>query len=157
MSNTAEHIATRSAEVMWSQDLASQKLGMSLIEVRPGYAHMQMTVNEQMINGHKTCHGGYLFTLADSAFAFACNTYNQVTVAASASIDFLAPAWLGDVLTAEAQERSRAGRTGVYDVLIRNQNDQQIALFRGKSYRIKGTLFDDPASPTEPSTNGSQD
>ena len=133
--------AERSAEVMMSRDPASQRLGMVLEEIRPGYARMRMTVGENMINGHKICHGGYVFTLADSSFAFACNTYNRVTVAAGAAIDYLAPAYLDDVLTAVAEERSLAGRTGVYDVVISNQDNKRIALFRGKSYRIQGTLF----------------
>ena len=140
-----QQIAERSAQAMLANDPASRRLGMKLEEVRPGYALMRMTITEQMINGHNICHGGYVFTLADSAFAFACNTYNRSTVAAGASIDFLAPSFLDDVLTAEAEERSLAGRTGVYDVLLTNQDGKRIALFRGKSYRIQGTLFSEPA------------
>lgn len=137
-----QQLAERCAEAMMARDPASLRLGMALVEIGPGYARLRMTVSETMINGHQTCHGGYLFTLADSSFAFACNTYNQVTVASGAAIEFLAPAYLGEVLTAVAEERSRAGRTGVYDVRVTNQDDKAIALFRGKSYRLKGTLLD---------------
>jgi acyl-CoA thioesterase len=97
-----------------------------------------------MLNGHGTCHGGYIFTLADSAFAYACNSYNLTTVAAGCTIDYLAPGREGDVLTAIAQERSASGRTGVYDIEVINQRGEKIALFRGKSYRIKGHVIDLP-------------
>ena len=104
-----------------------------------------MTVRDDMLNGHAICHGGFIFTLADSAFAFACNSYNLNTVASGCSIDFLAPARLGDVLTAHAQEKGASGRTGVYDIVVTNASGQNIALFRGKSYRIQGHVVDDQA------------
>jgi acyl-CoA thioesterase len=137
---TAQAIAERAASAMFDQDLASQKLGMRIAEVRPGYARLVMAVREDMVNGHEICHGGLIFTLADSAFAFACNTYDAVTVAAAASIEFLLPAHLGDELTATAEERSRSKRTGVYDVVVRNQNGESVALFRGRSHEIGGSV-----------------
>ena len=103
-----------------------------------------MTVRGDMLNGHAICHGGFIFTLADSAFAYACNSYNLVTVASGCSIDFLAPAREGDVLTARGVERSASGRTGVYDIEVFNQRGEKIALFRGKSYRIKGHVIEEP-------------
>ena len=113
---------------------------MRILEVRPGYARLAMTVREDMVNGHKICHGGLIFTLADSAFAFACNTYDLVTVAASGSIEFLLPGRLGDELTAVAEERTRSKRTGVYDVAVRNQHGECVAMFRGRSHEIGGSI-----------------
>ncbi|OZI51292.1 hydroxyphenylacetyl-CoA thioesterase PaaI [Bordetella genomosp. 4] len=125
---------------MYAADAASQGLGMQVVEIAPGYARLTMPVRSDMLNGHQTCHGGFLFSLADSAFAFSCNSRNVSTVASGCTIDFLAPGFAGDVLTAVAQERSLAGRTGVYDVTITNQDGKQLALFRGRSYRIKGQI-----------------
>jgi acyl-CoA thioesterase len=133
-------LAKAAAEVMWKDDRASKWLGMKLEEVRSGYARMSMRVTESMVNGHDLCHGGFIFTLADSTFAFACNSHNQRAVAAGCSIEFLAPALLGDELTAEGVEQALAGRTGVYDMRVTNQKGETIALFRGKSATIKGTL-----------------
>ena len=133
-------LARAAAEAMWKGDRASKWLDMRLEEVRPGYARMSMRVAENMVNGHDLCHGGLIFTLADSTFAFACNSHGQRAVAAGASIEFLAPAHLGDVLTAEGVERALAGRTGIYDMRVSNQKGELIALFRGKSATIKGTL-----------------
>ena len=104
---------------------------------------MTMTVRDDMLNGHAICHGGFIFLLADSTFAFACNSYNRNTVAQGCSIDYLAPAHSGDVLHAVGVERSRSGRTGVYDIEVRNQRNETIALFRGKSYRIKGSVIEE--------------
>lgn len=137
---SAEDMARRCAEAMWENDFASKSLGMQLREVRPGFARMSMQVRQDMVNGHAICHGGIIFTLADSTFAFACNTANRVTVASGGRIDFLAPAQLGDVLTATAEECSRAGRTGVYDVRVHDQNGKLIALFRGNSYALAREL-----------------
>ncbi len=106
---------------------------------------MTMTIRADMLNGHATCHGGFIFTLADSAFAFACNSYNLTTVAAGCSIEYLAPAREGDVLTATAREQSLNGRSGVYDIDVKNQRSETIALFRGKSTRIKGHVVEPPA------------
>jgi acyl-CoA thioesterase len=139
-----QSVAERSAHAMYAQDHASQTLGMRILEVRPGYARLSMTVREDMVNGHKLCHGGLIFTLADSAFAFACNTYNSVTVASAASVEFLLPARLGDELTATAEERSRTKRTGVYDVVVRNKQGESVALFRGRSHEIGGSIATEP-------------
>ena len=133
-------LARAAAEAMWKEDRASKWLGMRLEEVRPGYARMSMRIVENMVNGHDLCHGGFIFTLADSTFAFACNSHNQRAVAAGCAIEFLAPAHLGDVLVAEGVEKALAGRSGVYDMRVTNQKGELIALFRGKSATIKGTL-----------------
>ena len=134
-------LAEATANAMYARDNATQSLGMQIHEVRPGYARLSMTVRADMLNGHASCHGGFIFALADSAFAFSCNSRNQVTVASGCSIEYLAPGALNDVLTAEATEQSLAGRTGVYDILVSNQDGKRIALFRGKSYRIKGEVI----------------
>jgi acyl-CoA thioesterase len=123
---------------MMAQDAASRGLNIRLTHISPGAAHMDMTVLPGMLNGFATCHGGYITTLADSAFGFACNSYNELTVASGLSVDFVAPAYEGDVLTARAIEVSLSGRTGVYDVMVFNQNADCIAVFRGRSHRIKG-------------------
>lgn len=135
---TPQQIAEASRDAMWAEDRASQSLGMAVTAVGPGTATVTMAVRETMLNGHDSCHGGYVTLLADSAFAFACNAYNEVTVAAGLDINFAAAAHQGDVLTAEAREVSKAGRTGVYDVTVRNQRGQVIAVFRGRSYTLKG-------------------
>jgi acyl-CoA thioesterase len=131
---------------MFARDRASQAMGMRIANVGPGRAELTMKVRADMLNGHATCHGGFIFTLADSAFAFACNSANLTTVASGCSIDFIAPAREDDVLTAIGQERSLSGRTGVYDIEVRNQRGETVALFRGKSYRIKGHVIAE-ASP----------
>ena len=137
---TPEEIARRSAEAMWAGDRASRELGMSLDAVGPGTATVSMTLTESMVNGHAIGHGGYTFTLADSAFAFACNSYNRSTVAAGADIRFRRPTHLGDRLVAAATERSREGRDGVYDVLV-TVGDEVVAIFVGRSKEIGGTLY----------------
>ena len=146
MTVTPEELAKRCAEAMWRDDRASQALGMSLDAVGPGTATLSMTVTDSMINGHEICHGGLIFTLADSAFAFACNAYNKVTVAQHCSVTFLAPAKLGDRLTARAEERSLNGRSGIYDIRVDNQDGKAIAEFRGHSRTIKGHLVPDLAA-----------
>jgi len=113
---------------------------MRLIAVKPGYARLTMLVRSDMVNGHRICHGGLIFSLADSAFAVSCNTYNESTVAAAASIDFLAPARQGDELSAEANELWRSGRSGLYEITVTNQRGERIALFRGRSQRISGAV-----------------
>jgi acyl-CoA thioesterase len=134
-------LANRVGEAMFSADVASrQTMGMQLVFCRPGQAQMSMQVSLAHLNGHKICHGGFIFTLADSTFAFACNSHNKVAVAASASIEFLKPAQLHDVLTCEGQEIVLNGRHGVYDMTVRNQHNEVIALFRGKSAQIQGTV-----------------
>lgn len=125
---------------MYARDPASQAMGMVLDHIAPGHARMHMSVRADMLNGHQLCHGGYVFALADSTFAFACNSYNQSAVGTSCAIDYLAPGRLGDVLTAEALEKSLQGKSGVYDVRVANQDGQTVALFRGKSLRIGGEV-----------------
>jgi acyl-CoA thioesterase len=136
----AQQLAELAGKTMYERDPASQKLGMTLDEIRPGYARMSMRVREDMLNGHGTCHGGYIFMLADSAFAFACNSHNFNTVGAGCSIDYLAPGREGDVLTAEAVEQALSGKTGVYDIVVTNQEGRKLALFRGKSHRVNGMV-----------------
>lgn len=129
------------AESMYARDRASQWLGLKLIEVREGFAQMTMEVKPHMANGHDIGHGGLTFALADSTFAFACNSYNINAVAAACSIEFLAPARVGDVLTATAQEQALVGRSGIYDVRVTNQRGEIVALFRGKSAQIRGSVI----------------
>ncbi len=143
-SQEAQSLAERVATGMYARDRASQAMGMRIAAIGPGYAELTMTVRADMLNGHAICHGGFIFTLADSAFAFACNSYNLTTVASGGAIDFVAPAREGDVLTAMARERSVSGRTGVYDIEVTNQRGETVAYFRGKSYRIKGHVVEDP-------------
>ncbi len=133
-----QQTAERVGAGMLANDRASRTLGMQVLEIAPGTAVLKMTVLEDMLNGHQTCHGGLISALADSAFAFACNSYNELTVASGFGIDFLAPARQGDVLTARCTEVSRTGRTGVYDAAVTNQHGERIAVFRGRSYAIKG-------------------
>ena len=144
---TAQALAERAAQHMFASDRASQALGLRIERVAPGSAEMSMIVRDDMLNGHAICHGGFIFLLADSTFAFACNSYNRNTVAQGCSIEYLAPAHGGDVLRASAVERSRTGRTGVYDIEVRNQHGRTVALFRGKSYRIDGHIVDDHEVP----------
>ena len=134
-------LAQASAEHMYARDNATQALGIQLIDVGPGSACMQMRVRPDMLNGHATCHGGFIFTLADSTFAFACNSYNLHTVAAGCTIEFLAPAYEGEVLEAHATEQARSGKTGVYDVVVTNADGKKIALMRGKSHQISGSVI----------------
>lgn len=125
---------------MMSRDTTAQWLGIALDEVRAGYARMHMRVRPEMANGHGICHGGLIFTLADTAFAYACNSHNKVALASSCMIDFLSPGQVGDVLSAEAAEQVLKGRHGVYDVRIANQQGELIAVFRGKSAQLKGAV-----------------
>jgi len=143
----AIELARRCADAMWDEDAASQRLGMRVDAVAPGRAVVSMPITERMINGHGLCHGGLIFTLADTAFAFACNTYNQRTVAQQGAITFLAPARHGDRLTAVAEERVRVGRNGVYDVRVTDQDGTVIAEFRGNSRTIAGRLVADDGAP----------
>ena len=143
MSLSPEEIARRSAEAMWARDDATKWLGATLESVGPGTAVTSMVVEKHHTNGHDICHGGYIFTLADSAFAFACNSYNQIVVAQSNVITFVAPGKLGDRLTAEAVEVARFGRSGIYDVTVKDQDGRLIAEFRGNSRVIKGQHFDE--------------
>ena len=132
--DTADHVGTG----MMANDQACQALGIRVIHIAPGRATMTMTVRPDMLNGFAICHGGLITTLADSAFAYACNSYNELTVASGLSVDFVAPGREGDVLTAVAEEVSLAGRTGVYDVNVTNQRGERIAVFRGRSHTMRG-------------------
>lgn len=133
-------MARRCAQEMWARDTASRSLGIRIEVLAPGEVRATMEVLPGMLNGHDVCHGGYLFTLADTAFAFACNAYGKVTVAAGGLIDFLRPAKAGDRLTALAAERHRGRRNGVYDVAITNQAGETVALFRGRSHVTERSL-----------------
>lgn len=140
---TPQELAEACAAVMWNDDNASQRLDMTLEHIAPGEATVSMTVTDKMTNGHGNAHGGYTFTLADSAFAFACNTYNQAAVAQHCSITYIAPGASGDRLTAKAREISRNGRSGIYDVCITREDGMVIAQFRGHSRTINRTLLPD--------------
>ena len=143
MTMTPQDRATRSAAAMWSEDGASQWLGMTLVSVDEGTAAMTLVVEKHHCNGHGMCHGGITFSLADSTFAFACNSRNQVTVAQNNMITYIAPARVGDTLTATAREVSLIGRSGIYDVRVTNQKGETIAEMRGLSRSIKGHLFEE--------------
>ncbi|MGH1367886.1 MAG: hydroxyphenylacetyl-CoA thioesterase PaaI [Maritimibacter sp.] len=140
---TDEERARRSAQAMWSTDRASQALGMEITDIGPGHATLTMTIGTDMANGHGIAHGGYIFTLADSAFAFACNSYNTLVVAQNNAITYLTPGRVGEVLTAHATEAHRAGRSGIYDVKVIGGDGRQVALFRGHSRQISGTHFEE--------------
>ena len=142
---TPQQTADLVREGMLRNDRASKALGMRVVEVAPGGATLTMTVRDDMLNGHDLCHGGLIATLADSTFAFACNSRNELTVASGFGIDFIAPGRLNDVLTARCSEVSKAGRTGVYDTEVTNQRGERIAVFRGRSYTMKGK----PAVPEQ--------
>lgn len=150
-----DQLARAAAQAMYESDACSRALGIELVEVRAGYARLSMAVRPDFLNGHRTCHGGLIFTLADSAFAFACNSYNVNTVAAGCSIEFLRPVQPDERLTAEAVERVLSGRTGVYDITVTNRAGETVALFRGKSAQIRGTVIPAPdaserIAPTAP-------
>lgn len=145
----AQRLAELTAQAMLARDEASRKLGMSLEEVRPGFARLRMAVRAEMLNGHGMCHGGIVFSLADSAFAVACNTHNEVTVAAAAAIDFLAASRLHDELIAQAREVWRSKRSGIYEVTVSNQRAETVALFRGRSHCVGGAIVN-PTPPHPP-------
>jgi acyl-CoA thioesterase len=134
---SSDDLARACAEAMWQEDDASKGLGMEIVEVRQGQATLAMTVKPHMVNGQRIAHGGFIFALADSAFAFACNTHNERTVAAHCDISFLKPGKLGDRLVAVAREISRSGRSGIYDVRV-SADDVVVAEFRGHSHTIGG-------------------
>lgn len=136
--STPQQVAEAARDAMWKDDRASKMLGLQVVAIGPGSATVTMTVREDMLNGHDICHGGLITTLADSAFAFACNAYNEVTVASGFDVNLIAAAKRGDLLTATAREVSKAGRTGVYDIDVVNQRGEPVAAFRGRSYTMKG-------------------
>ena len=138
----AKALAQQVAESMFAVDTATKDtMGMTILSCEPGRAVLRMTVRALHLNGHQICHGGFIFTLADSTFAFACNSYNKAAVAAGCSIEFLKPAKLGDVLTCEGIEQTLSGRHGIYDMRVTNQHGDTIAMFRGKSAQIQGTVI----------------
>ena len=143
MTMSDQERAEKAAAALCSGDQASQHLGMNVEAISPGCAVLAMTVDARHTNGHGTCHGGVIFTLADSAFAFACNSRNQATVAQHANVTFMAPAQVGDRLVATAREVTQRGRSGVYDVQVTNDAGSTIAEFRGLSRMVQGTLFDE--------------
>lgn len=141
----ADKLAEAVGNSMFGSDVASREtMGIQLLECKPGYARMSMEIKALHLNGHKICHGGFIFTLADSTFAFACNSHNTVAVAAGCSIEFLKPGQLGDILTCEGVEQTLIGRHGIYDMQVSNQHGEVIAMFRGKSAQIKGTVVPMP-------------
>jgi acyl-CoA thioesterase len=139
----ANQLAAACADSMYARDRAAQKMGITIREVKRAYACLHMKVRKDMLNGHDICHGGYIFALADTAFAYACNSYNKVTVAQNCDIDFLQPGKEGDELIAEAKERVRGGKTGLYDVTVSRVEGEILAHFRGRSYQLNGVLLDD--------------
>lgn len=142
MSTDAHTLAQQVATAMFAVDTATKDtMGMEILTCEPGRAVLRMPVRELHLNGHQICHGGFIFTLADSTFAFACNSYNKVAVAAGCSIEFLKPAKLDDVLTCEGVEQTLSGRHGIYDMRVTNQHGETIAMFRGKSAQIQGTVI----------------
>ena len=143
MKLTAKERAARSAEAMWADDKASAAMGMTIVDVDEGIATLTKTVGIDDLNGHGICHGGIIFSLADSAFAFACNSRNQSTVAQHNAISFIAPAREGDKLTAVASEVNLSGRNGLYDIAVSNQDDVLIAHMRGASRAVNGSNFDE--------------
>ncbi len=142
-SQARQHLAERAVEALWRGDSASRQLGMFIEACGPGCATVTMRIRPDMVNGHGICHGGLIFALADSAFAFACNSHGDNTVAAGAAIEFLRPAREGDLLRAVAAERWRRGRSGIYEIEVQNQEGEAVALFRGRSHQIAGRLIDD--------------
>lgn len=146
----ADEIARASAQAMWADDAACQALGIKVLEVRPGYARLEMAIAKHMVNGHGMCHGGYIFTLADSAFAYACNSFGQRAVAQQCAITYVSPGRLGTRLVAEAAARVQQERSGIYDVTVRDDKGAVLAEFRGHSRTLPGSLIDkaEPAPPT---------
>ena len=140
MHKTAQQLAEAAAAAMTTRDRCTHALGIELMEAGPGSARMRMAVREDMANIHNTCHGGLIFTLADSTFAVACNSYNKNAVAVTCLIEYMRPAYVGDMLTAGGREQGLEGRSGVYDIRVENQKGELVALFRGKSTQIKGEV-----------------
>jgi acyl-CoA thioesterase len=147
---TPDEIARACAQAMWQQDDASRGLGMELVEVKSGQATLAMTIKPHMVNGQRIAHGGFIFTLADSAFAFACNSHNERVVAAQGNITFIKSGKLGDRLVATAREVSRSGRSGIYDVNVTSEDGTVIAEFRGHSRVIAGTWLPTSETDTKP-------
>lgn len=145
---TPQERAERASASMFENDVASPALGMRIDQVAPGSATLSMLVRADMLNGHRICHGGFIFTLADSAFAFACNSYNTMCVAQQNQITFVAPGKLGERLTAQANEVTRQGRSGTYDVIVTGEDNRTVALMRGLSRQVSGHHFDENEGQT---------
>jgi len=146
MSMTPQERARKVGESMFSVDVAAREtMGIEMVSVAPGQAVLRMVVKAMHLNGHQICHGGFIFTLADTTFAYACNSYNKNAVAAGCSIEFLKPGHEGDVLTCEGQEQALQGRHGIYDMKVMNQKGEVVAMFRGKSAQIPGQVFPEEA------------
>ncbi|MBT9553020.1 MAG: hydroxyphenylacetyl-CoA thioesterase PaaI [Hydrogenophaga sp.] len=144
---TPQERAIRVGEVMFAVDIAAREtMGIQIVSVAPGHAVLRMAVKPLHLNGHQICHGGFIFTLADTTFAYACNSHNKNAVAAGCSIEFLKPAHAGDVLTCEGVEQTLQGRYGIYDMKVSNQKAEVVAMFRGKSAVIPGTVFPEEES-----------
>lgn len=139
--DTAQQLAERCVAAMLERDPASNGLGMRLLRVAPGEAELSMQVAPHMLNGHRNCHGGFIFTLADSAFACACNSFDRITVGQSCTIHYIRPVMAGTVLTARAWRVAEAGRSGIYDVLVVDEQEQAVATFRGQSRTIGGSML----------------
>ncbi|HKO08748.1 MAG TPA: hydroxyphenylacetyl-CoA thioesterase PaaI [Alphaproteobacteria bacterium] len=140
----AQRLADAVGKGMYARDRAAQALGIRLVEIRPGHALTRMSVRQDMVNGHDTCHGGLIFTLADAALGYSCNSHNRNAVAQHCTITFLKPAKLGEVLTAEATEQTLGGRNGVYDIKVTNERGELVALFRGNSRVVAGEVVPEP-------------
>ena len=140
---SADELALACAKSMYERDRASQCLGIRIAEIKEGFALLKMLIRADMLNGHDICHGGFIFTLADTAFAYACNSRNRTTLAQSCTIDFVRPGREGEELSAQAQERTRAGRTALYDVTVYGQDGEVLAHFRGRSYSVRGEVIED--------------
>ena len=141
-------LAVAVAKIMQKEDSCALALGIEVLEVRPGFARLCMRIREDMVNGHKIAHGGMIFTLSDTAFAFACSSHNKRAVAAACSIEFLRATQVGELLTATATEQTMSGRHGIYDVRVTNQDGDLVALFRGKSTQIRGHFVDEAGAET---------
>ena len=150
MGLTAQQIAERCTEVMWPDDHAARGLGIVITSTTPGGAIVTMKIRQDLVNGHGICHGGFIFALADTNFAYACNSFNHRAVAAGVDINFIAPAHLGDRLTAHGHARHQGGRSGTYDIEVSDPQGKLIAIFRGRSTRIKGHFFEMPDNPASP-------
>ena len=139
---TPQQLAEQCAALMWQEDHAARGLGMAICQVGPGTATLSMPVRQDMVNSHGTCHGAFIFAVADAAFAYACNSDNHRAVAGGADINFLAPALLGEVLTAFGTRRQQGGRSGIYDIEVSDRQGTLVAVFRGRSVRVKGQHLD---------------
>lgn len=144
---TEEQLARACAESMYSRDTAARELGITIESATPGGSRITMPVRASMLNGHGVCHGGFIFAFADTAFAYACNSRNAVNLAQSCSIDFINPAREGDLLTATAEQHHQFSRTGLYDITVARPNGEVVARFRGRSYRVKGTILPPDEAP----------